>query len=108
MLRKLLPGLALALWICWVPAAVAAETGTVIWKHQGCAHFIVQTPKDYVLYEWMSGALPNDGEVLEGDFEKTAAVRLQNVTADLPVRAYLIARTGLRRELEAQIPAHCR
>lgn len=111
MFRMLLPGLAVTLFLCCAAPAFAAG-GTVIWKHTGCAHFIVQTRQAYLLFEWISGALPNDGDLLEGRFDSatgsTASLQLHNVTADLPVTVFPVARAVQRRELQARLPAHCR
>lgn len=111
MFRTLLPGLAVTLFLCYAAPAFAAG-GTVIWKHQGCAHFIVQTQRAYLLFEWMSGGLPNDGDILEGDLASaaggTGTLQLQNITADLPLTVFTVARTDQRRELQAHLPAHCR
>jgi len=109
--RKLLPGLAVTLFLCCAAPAFAAG-GTVIWKHPGCAHFIVQTRQAYLLFEWISGGLPNDGDLLEGRFDSaagsTVSLQLHNVTADLPVTVFPVARAVQRRELQAHLPAHCR
>ena len=110
MFRKLLPGLAVTLFLCCAAPAFAAG-GTVIWKHQGCAHFIVQTQRAYLLFEWISGGLPNDGDLLEGNLASaaggTGTLQLQNVTADLPVTVFPVARAVQRRELQAHLPANC-
>lgn len=110
MFRKPLFGLAVTLSLCCAAPALAAG-GTVIWKHQGCAHFILQTQRAYLLFEWLSGALPNDGDTLEGNLERSGSggsLQLENVTADLPVTVFFVARTVQRRELEPRLPAHCR
>lgn len=111
MFRKLLPGLAMTLFLC-CPAPAFAAGGTVIWKHQGCAHFIVQTQRAYLLFEWISGGWPNDGDVLEGELDSavgsSGTLQLHNLTADLPVTVFPVARAVQRRELQAGLPADCR
>lgn len=110
MFRKLLPGLAVTFFLYSAAPALSAS-GTVIWKHQGCAHFILQTQRAYLLFEWLSGALANDGDTLEGNLQgpgNAGSLQLQNVTADLPVAVFLVARTVQRRELATRLPAHCR
>lgn len=111
MFRKLLPGLTVTLWLCCAPPGFAAG-GTVIWKHQGCAHFILQTPRAYLLFESMSGVLPNDGDLLEGALDgavgSAGTLLLQNVSADLPVTVFPVARAVQRRELETHLPGKCR
>lgn len=107
MYHKLLPVLAGAFWFCLAPPAVAAE-GTVIWKNQGCAHFVLQTGRGYGLYEWTSGAPPNDSDIIEGDVDSAGAQQLHNRTADLPVTVFVVAVGAHRADVEKKIPARCR
>lgn len=86
---------------------VAAAQGTVIWKNKDCAYFVLQTARGYSLFEWMAGAAPNDGDVIEGDMETKGVLKFHNHTADLPVTAYITARSQRRSEVEKSIPQKC-
>lgn len=104
--RLQLPLLAVGLCIGFGGPAEAAQ-GTVIWKNQECGYFILQTARGYGLLEWMAGAAPHDGDVIEGDIEVKGAQEFHNRTADLPVTAYVAARSPRRSEVEKSIPARC-
>lgn len=104
---KLLPVLAGIFWLCLAQPAAAAQ-GTVIWKNHGCGHFILQTAKGYGLYEWVSGALPNDGDIIDGKLDAAGSQEFDNRTADQPVTVFVVAHTTHRGELDSKIPARCR
>lgn len=106
MQAKLLPYL--AGYLCMVLAHPAeAAQGTVIWKNKDCAYFILQTARGYRLFEWMAGAVPNDGDVIEGDMETKGVLHFHNRTADLPVTAFITAGSKRRSEVEISIPQRC-
>jgi hypothetical protein len=84
-----------------------AAQGTVIWKNQDCAYFILQTARGYSLLEWMAGASPRDGDVIEGPMDGKGTVEFHNRTADLPVTALVAARSQRRSDVEKSIPARC-
>jgi hypothetical protein len=88
--------------------SVAAAQGTVIWKNQDCSYFILQTPKGYTLFEWVSGAAPQDGDVLDGELNARGSVQLYNRTADMPLTAYAAARSTRKSDIEKDVPSRCR
>jgi hypothetical protein len=85
----------------------AAARGTVIWKHQNCAFFILQTARDYALLEWLAGALPQVGDDIDGDFRGKGTLEFHNRTADLPLTALVAARSQRRADVEKSIPPRC-
>jgi hypothetical protein len=107
MLARLLPVLAGCACIGFADCAVAAQ-GTVIWKNQDCAYFILQTSKGYSLFEWMAGGALRDGDVIEGEVNADGTLQLYNKTADLPVTAFSAARSAKRSEVEKDVPSRCR
>ena len=104
--RLLLPFFAGCLCIGFGGPAAAAQ-GTVIWKNQECGFFILQTARGYTLLEWIAGAAPHDGDIIEGDIEAKGAQEFHNRTADLPVTAHIAARSSRRSEAEKGIPPRC-
>ena len=107
MLARLLTVLTGCLFIGFA-GSVAAAQGTVIWKNQDCAFFILQTSKGYGLFEWVAGGALRDGDVIEGEVNAKGTLQLYNRTADLPVTAYVTARSPKRSEVEKDIPSRCR
>ena len=86
----------------------SALQGTIIWKNQECAYFILQTPKGYSLIEWVAGATLQDGDVIDGDMNAPGTLQLYNKTADMPVTVYVAARAPKKNEVEKDIPPRCR
>lgn len=107
MLARLLPVLTGCLYIGFAGCAAAAQ-GTVIWKNQDCAYFILQTSKGYGLFEWMAGGALRDGDVIEGEVNARGTLQLYNKTADLPVTAFSAAWSEKRSEVEKDVPSRCR
>ena len=107
MLAKLLSVLTGCLCLGFGGFAVAGQ-GTVIWKNQGCAYFILQTSKGYGLYEWMAGSALRDGDVIDGEVNAKGTLELYNRTVDLPVTAYSVARSKNRSDVEKDVPSRCR
>lgn len=104
---RLLAVLAGCLWFGCAQIAAAAQ-GTVIWKNQDCAYFMLQTSKGYALFEWVAGGALRDGDVIEGNVNDAGTLQFYNRTADLPVTAFSAARSAKRSEVEKDIPARCR
>ncbi len=95
--------------LCLVLAAPAAALqGTVIWRNQECSYFILQTPKGYGLFEWVSGAALQEGDVIDGEVNARGTLQLYNRTADMPVTVYAAARSAKKSEVEKDIPPRCR
>jgi hypothetical protein len=90
-----------------IGGTAAAAQGTVIWKNKDCAYFLLQTVRGYRLFEWMAGAAPNDGDVIEGDMETRGVLQFHNRTVDLPVTAFIKAGSKSRDEVEKSIPQRC-
>lgn len=107
MFARLLPVLAGCLCIGFAEFAAAAQ-GTVIWKNQDCAYFMLQTSKGYALFEWVAGGALRDGDVIEGEVNDRGTLQLYNRTADLPVTAFSAALSSKRSEVEKNIPSRCR
>lgn len=87
--------------------APAAGEGMVIWKSLDCGHFILQTKAGYGLFEWVSGPLPNDGDLLEGEARVPGEYRIENKTADVPTVVYLVEFSSSRAAIAARIPERC-
>ncbi len=107
MLARLLPVLAGCLCFGYADLAAAAQ-GTVIWKNQDCAYFILQTSKGYSLFEWVAGGALRDGDVIEGEVNAEGTQQLYNRTADLPVTGFMTAQSRKRSEVEKDVPPQCR
>jgi hypothetical protein len=107
MLARLLPVLAGCVCFGYAEFAAAAQ-GTVIWKNQDCAYFILQTSKGYSLFEWVAGSALRDGDVIEGEVNAKGTQQLYNRTADLPLTGFMTARSRKRSEVEKDVPPQCR
>jgi hypothetical protein len=98
-----------------VPLASAAapnqtvEEGTVLWKDDRCAFFIVQTPGGFTLFEWMSGPRPNPGDRIEGPLEGFGPRNVINKTAQEQVTlAYTEVHSTSKKWVGNKIPRFCR
>jgi hypothetical protein len=87
--------------------SAAALQGTVIWKNLECSYFILQTPKGYSLFEWISGAALQEGDVIDGEVGARGTLVLYNRTADMPMTAYVAAVASRKAEVEKDIPPRC-
>ena len=92
--------------VCAAQTPRAGE-GMVIWKSRDCGHFVLQTRSGYGLFEWISGPLPNDGDLLEGEARTPGEYRIENKTADVPTAVYLVEFSASRAAIAARIPGKC-
>jgi hypothetical protein len=98
---------AASLWLGAAGSAAAAQ-GTVIWRNADCGYFVVQASRSYILFEWVSGATPREGDVIDGELKNSGTLQMHDRTADLPIAGFVAARASTSSEVEKKIPEKCR
>ena len=84
-----------------------AFQGMVIWQNRDCGHFILQLKSGYGLFEWISGPLPNDGDLIGGNLQVPGEHRVLIGTSELPTLIFLKLFSADRAALNAQLPERC-
>ena len=85
-----------------------ASTGTVIWKDHKCDFYIVKSDRSYILFEWMSGPKPQEGDVISGKMEGFGVRKVTNQTSDGQGMVYSEGQTNSRAHVARKIPHFCR
>lgn len=87
--RHTLPVLIGCALLLLFPSLVFAAKGVVVYNRSGCSYYIVETNLGYALLEWYGGNDPNEGDVMDGDYESYGMKTIYNVTADSEARVWV-------------------
>jgi hypothetical protein len=69
--------------------AASPSTGSVVYSNYRCDYFIVESMSGFALLEWFSGAQPDAGNVLIGQFESYGMPTLFNRTSGSTVTVWV-------------------
>lgn len=88
-------------------APALADEGKVVWNDPSCMYFMLQLADGYGSYNVREGALPDEGDVIEGGLTSEGTQKLTNKTAAKSLTAIPMALAPKLRALVYSSPAQC-
>jgi hypothetical protein len=93
--------------LCGVAGSAFAEEGKVVWNDPSCMYFMAQLSDGFGSYNVREGALPSEGDVLEGPLKAEGAQKLVNKASGAAITAIPMALAARLHPLIHSSPAQC-
>jgi hypothetical protein len=85
-----------------------ADEGKVMWSDPSCSYFIVAMDEEFGMFEWRSGAAPEDGDNLVGALKVEGMHRVDNATKGVSNEVILLAVGPRIKSLINSSPSLCK
>jgi hypothetical protein len=91
-----------------LPRAVLADEAKVVWSDPSCSYFIAQLGEEFGIYNWRSGADPDEGDVISGPLTQEGTFTLTNATKGGSNTVILVGISPRLKSLINQSPVYCK
>ena len=91
-----------------LPLPVLADDAKIVWVDPSCNYFIAQLGDEYGVFQWRSGADPDEGDVVSGPLQDEGMLTVTNATKGGSNSVILVARGARLKPLINSSPVYCK
>ena len=91
-----------------LPRTALADEAKVVWSDPSCSYFIAQLGEEFGIYNWRSGADPEEGDVISGPLTQEGTLTLTNATKGGSNTVILVGISPRLKSLINQSPVYCK